>query len=87
MDNVSSCQETGKAFSSEVPFYYKFQSPWGSVSYHLRLPLMTHPATLITMPIQVSYYYFGDIFRKAMKPIRGIEVAGGNQLSRTRALK
>ena len=57
------------------------------VSYHMRLPLMTHPATLITRPIQVSYYYVGDISRKAMKPIRGIEVAGGNQLSRTRALK
>ena len=33
-ESFSSCQETGKVFSSEMPFYSKFGKlfPWGSVS-------------------------------------------------------
>ena len=54
-------QENGKVFSPEMPFCSKFveilyteiRSPRGDVyvTDHLRLPLMRHPATLITMPI------------------------------------
>ena len=37
----------------------ELRSPRGEVQVtdHLRLPLMRHPATLITMPIPASYYY------------------------------